>query len=102
MHLVSQALAWVRAVLFGPPDSGRTACRAALEADPSLSVHLSPQQWAHILRHARRGASYAWPSPELPAMHGDCITRDLVRVYVLPEAERTRLPASRPREARWR
>lgn len=102
MHLVSQALTWVTAVLFGPPASGRTTRSAAPEKGPSLLVrHPSPQQWAHILRHARcRRAPHLWPSPARPAVEGSLTIGDLVRAYVLLRDEWTCAPASPAGEAR--
>jgi hypothetical protein len=75
MHLLPRAPERVRPLPVGPRDSG--------------------QKWATILAAARhRRAPHMWPAPPHPT------TGDLVRVYVLPEDERTRALASLPEATR--
>ncbi|WP_229914072.1 hypothetical protein [Streptomyces capitiformicae] len=94
----------MRALLFGPPKSGRSSCRTAPEAGRTAPFpYPSPGMWGAILAAARRRrAPHLWPSSELPAAEDDFITGLLVRAYVWPEDERTRCLASPLRAARWR
>lgn len=93
MHLVSQALAWLRAAVCGAPGSSRADCDRTAEVGTRLPVPCpSPLMWSAILAGARRRrAPHLWPPVERPAI-GDIGA--LVRVYVLPEDERTRVLAS--------
>lgn len=96
MHLVSRALAWVRAMLFGPPESSRTACATAPQTTPSPPVHNpSPEMWAAILASARRRrAPSPWPPSVLPAISAHDITSTLVGTYLHPPEIRQRARAA--------
>lgn len=102
MHLVSQPLAWLKAVFCGPPESGRAPRSRTPEPGTQLSVSCpSPQMWGAILAGARRRrAPHLWPPAEPPALADDFHIGTLVRAYLLPEDERTRALASSAREAR--
>lgn len=98
MHLVSRALAWVRAMLLGAPERDRraTARDAGTGKAPDLPVHHpSPEMWAAILIGARRRrARRPWPYTELPAITADDITSTLVGAYLLlPEMRQRALAA---------
>lgn len=98
MHLVLRALAWVRAMLFGRPESSRTAW--ATEPEPAQrppAPNLSPEMWAAILASARRRrAPRRWPASVLPAISADDITSTLVGTYLLlPEGRQRALIAAR-------
>ncbi|TQE27842.1 hypothetical protein [Streptomyces ipomoeae] len=101
MHLVSHALAWVRALLFGPPECGRGTRCTGPEAGRTTPVpYPSPGMWGATLAAARRRrAPHLWPSPELPAIEDDSINDALVRAYVLHEDEQTLCLASPLRRA---
>lgn len=99
MHLLSRPLAWLRAVVCGPPGSGRATVSEA-SAQPPMPCP-SPQMWGAILAGARRRrAPRMWPPTEPPAPTDDIHATALVRTYVLPEGERTRALASSARRAR--
>lgn len=91
MHLVSRALAWVRAVLSRRPetDDRRPTLRACVgtapEPVPSLPARRpSPEMWSAFLASARRRrASYPCPRTELPAITADDISSTLVGAYLL-------------------
>lgn len=90
--LVSRALVWVRAMLFGPSSPDR---RAAPDTD-STGIGLeaaagaparrpSPEMWGAILAGARRRrASPRWPDTRLPAITANDIASTLVGAYLLP------------------
>ncbi|MGW0826918.1 hypothetical protein [Streptomyces sp. NPDC002845] len=103
MHYVSQALEWVRTLLFGahsPGESTRTISVPASGPHPTTPCP-SPEMWGAILAGARRRrAPRLWPFPEPPAFLTDAVTGALVRAYVLPEDERIRVLAYSAREAR--
>ncbi|WP_328506216.1 hypothetical protein [Streptomyces sp. NBC_00391] len=98
MRLLSRALAWVEAVLFGPPDTAPTADRrAARDTNTGTTAttspgppanHPSPEMWAAFLASARRRrARCPWAPAELPAIAEDDIASTLVGAYlILPEA----------------
>ncbi|GHE64572.1 hypothetical protein [Streptomyces capitiformicae] len=102
MHLVSRALAWVRALLFGPPE---IACRAPLgvradtaqESRPSPPVRQpSPETWAPFLAGARRrGTSCASPRTGLPPITPDDIGSTLVGAYLLTSEVRQQIRQAR-------
>lgn len=93
MHLVSRALAWSRAVLFGlhvtgahrppPPD---LHIGTSTEATPSPPARCpSPEMWAPFLASARRRrTSPPRPRAGLPAITADDISSTLVGAYLLP------------------
>lgn len=99
MDCVSRALAWVRLVLFGPPERD---CRAALTTPPGLPVQSpSPEMRAAILAGARRrrGPS-SWSLAEPPAITAQDIGSTLVGAYLLlPEVRQRALSAARFGEA---
>lgn len=97
MRLLSRALAWVEAVLFGPPDTAPTADRrAARDTNTGTTATTSPghrqpplpEMWAAFLASARRRrARCPWAPAELPAIAEDDIASTLVGAYlILPEA----------------
>jgi hypothetical protein len=94
MHHVSRALAWVRAMLFGPPKPGRSAARDTGTGTSPTAVlgmpvrHPSPEMWAAILVGARRRrAPHPWPYTEPPAITAEDIVSTLVGAYLIhPEA----------------
>ena len=102
MHLVSRALAWIRAVLLGlpEPDADRhppdTCVDATPEATPNLPARCpSPEMWAAFLASARRRrARCPWPRTELPTITADDITSALVGTYLLPPEVRQRARAA--------
>ncbi|WP_326578126.1 hypothetical protein OG889_15705 [Streptomyces sp. NBC_00481] len=94
MRLLSRALAWVEAVLFGPPDTAPTADRrAARDTNTGTTAttspgppanHPSPEMWAAFLASARRRrARSPWTRTELPDITADDIASTLVGAYVL-------------------
>ncbi|MGW0845910.1 hypothetical protein ACWD26_38400 [Streptomyces sp. NPDC002787] len=106
MHLVSRALAWVRAVLFGLPEPDdhrqplRTGFRSAPE--PPLPARCpSPETWAAFLASARRRrAPHPQPRTELPLITADDIASTLVGAYLLtPEVRQRILHARKLTEA---
>ncbi len=105
MHLLSRALKRVRTLLFGPQIPSRRAC-AGVAPEPGpypTGACPSPGMWGAILALARhRRAPHLWPPAVSPTLEYDPTGIDgmLVRAYLLPEDERTRLLASPLREVR--
>lgn len=103
MHYLSQALEWVRGVLFGartPSGHGR-ACAASFTPGGHPQQWRSPESGSAYLRlaRARRAARAGRAQPPVPASPKDL--RVLVPLYVLSPAERERtlsLPAGAGRE----
>ncbi|WP_371578559.1 hypothetical protein [Streptomyces sp. NBC_01314] len=99
MHLVSRALAWTRAVLFGlpetddrrPPPDLRNG--TYMEATPSLPARCpSPEMCAAFLPSARRrGTSTPRSRTELPVITADDINSTLVGAYLLPPEAHQRI-----------
>lgn len=101
MHLASQALAWVRAMLFGlpapevhhqppPPCEGPALWPGPPPRSPS------PEMWAAFLASARRRrGSQPQPRAELPAITPDDISSTLVGAYLLTPEVRQHLRYAR-------
>lgn len=102
MRLVSQPLAWLKAVFCGPPESSRAPRSRTPETGTQLSAGCpSPQMWGAILAGARRRrAPHLWPPAEPPALADNFHIGALVRAYVLSEDEQTRGLASSARGTR--
>ncbi|WP_405821545.1 hypothetical protein OG241_36465 [Streptomyces sp. NBC_01390] len=95
MHLVSRALVRMRAVLFGPPDSGHAPHQPATAPGASLN-HPSPETWtAFPSGTPRRRARCPWPGTELPEITADDIASTLVGAYVLTAEARQQLRQAR-------
>jgi hypothetical protein len=90
VHLVSQALEWMRAVTSGPrvPNEPIHAVRTPA-THPRQPVRCpSAQEWARILQWARhRRAPYLWPPVPRALTAYNGVTSP-VRAYVLPPEER--------------
>ncbi|MFJ8646336.1 hypothetical protein ACIRNI_09440 [Streptomyces sp. NPDC093546] len=88
MHYVSEALEWVRAVLFG-----RTPSRHSRRYVPSAANQFrpvlmpSPEGWAAVLARARKRRAFNAALPAFPS----------VRLYVLCPEERERALIARAR-----
>jgi hypothetical protein len=94
MQYLSQAVQWVRTVLFGRRTPGKHARAHAAPAVPEVHQWVrrpSPQEWGLILQQARRRrAPHLWPPAAAPASapaeQADIAV--LVRPYVLRPEER--------------
>lgn len=101
MHLVSRALAWVRAVLSGlpEPDDRHLPFRTCVGSvpEPSLTAQgPSPEMWAAFLASARRRrGSHPRPHTELPAITANDISSTLVGAYLLTPEVRQHIRHSR-------
>lgn len=100
MHLVSQLLAWVRALLFGPPQPGSTVRSAVPQPGPRPAASRpSPDVWGALLAGARRRRAPHLCPPTASA--DPDYVEPLVRAYVLPPQERARVLSATSGEVRW-
>jgi hypothetical protein len=91
MHLLTQALKWVRTVTLGwgtPSMHERAGRESGLDATPRQVRQPSSREWGRILHRARqRRAPHLWP-PGRPQRRTEFDIGLLIRAYVLSPDER--------------